>query len=420
MPAWRTCTTRSNGPDAMIGLSSKSPAWRPGTRLAGALILLVIVAAFVFAARGLLLPVVLAWLLAYLLAPVLQWIRLRTKLPRLASAAILFGLLGAALAGAGAGVGLAIGQQFGGLVESLIRISERVPTQLQQIVQTPIVLGPWVIDLSRTNADPLVSALASILQPFLSQTGSLLATVASATASTVGVIVLAVILCFYMLVDLEGMQERLAAWAPPDHRGDFLRLLDETALVWRSFVRGRLLVGLVVGLVVAAVLAVLGVRFALVLGLIAGLLDVVPFFGPLVAGAIGVVVAFFQGSNWWGLHPLAFAGIVLGVFLVIEEFEHTVLLPNILGFSLRMRPLTVLLSAIVGASLAGVAGLLLAQPGAATLGVWLGYFYRKVAGLDPWPQPPPPPSRPRQWQWPWDRGPRHRPRKEEKPPDDAV
>jgi predicted PurR-regulated permease PerM len=162
------------------------------------------------------------------------------------------------------------------------------------------------------------------------------------------------------------------------------------------------LLGLVLGSVVAAVLAAMGVRFALVLGLIAGVLDIVPFFGPFVAGLIAVVVAFFQGANWWGLHPLAFAAIVLGAFLVIQQIENTILIPGILGFSLKMRPLTVLLAAMAGGSLAGVVGVLLAQPVAAMLRVWFFYFYRKTAGLDPWPEPPsPPPVRAPRRAWPW-------------------
>jgi len=370
--------------------------------LAGALVLLVLVAALLYALRSLLLPIMLALLLAYMLAPVMRWLRRRLKVPRILSVILIFVVLGAVLGGAATGLGLAASQQLGGLIEDLILLSDQVPDQLQQIADAESVIGPWVYDLSVVNAEPIVSAVASILQPFLSQTGTLLATLASATASAVGVIALIAIIAFYMLVDLDGAEERLADWAPPDYRQDFLRLLQETTLVWRAYVRGQLLLGLVLGTVVAAVLAALGVRFALVLGLIAGVLDIVPFFGPFVAGLIAVVVAFFQGTNWWGLHPLAFAAIVLGAFLVIQQIENTILIPGILGFSLKMRPLTVLLAAMAGGSLAGVVGVLLAQPVAAMLRVWFFYFYRKTAGLDPWPEPPsPPPARASRRAWPW-------------------
>jgi len=383
--------------------------------------LLLVIAGLLYAVRGLLLPILLGLLLAYMLAPILTWLRRRTGLSRLASAIIVFVILLLVIGGAAAGLGLAASQQLGGLIEDLILLSDQLPDQLQKVTEAEIVIGPWVFDLSSINAEPLVSALASILQPFLSQTGTLLATLASAAASAVGVIAMVAILAFYMLVDLDGAEERLAAWAPPDYQQDFLRLFQETTLVWRAFVRGQLVLCLVLGLVVAAVLAILGVRFALVLGLLAGVLDVVPFFGPFVAGVIAVIVAFFQGSNWWGLHPVAFTAIVLGVFLVIQQIENNILVPGILGSSLKMSPLTVLLAAMVGGSLAGVAGVLLAQPVTAMLRVWLTYFYRKTAGLDPWPTPPtPPPARPARLRWPWDRRLKRRSLPgEEEPPHDG-
>ncbi len=114
------------------------------------------------------------------------------------------------------------------------------------------------------------------------------------------------------------------------------------------------------------------------------------------------MVAFFQGANWWGLHHWPLPPSCLAAFLVIQQIENTILIPAILGFSLKMRPLTVLLAAMAGGSLAGVVGVLLAQPVAAMLRVWFFYFYRKTAGLDPWPEPPsatcrsaPAPA------WPW-------------------
>jgi len=377
----------------------ESPPWRPSSRLAGAVILLILMAGLLYALRSLLLPVLLALLLAYMLAPLVHWLERRARMPRLGGALLVFVALGLLLGGAATGLGLAASQQLGGLIEDLILLSNQVPDQLQRIAVAQVVIGPWAFDLSKMNAEPFVSGLASILQPFLSQTGTILATLASATASAVGVIALIVVVAFYMLVDIDGAEERLAAWAPPEFRGDALRLLKETTLVWRAFVRGQLLLALVLGLVVAAVLAALGVRFALVLGLIAGILDVVPFFGPFIAGLIAVVVAFFQGANWWGLHPLAFAAIVLAAFMIIQQIENTVLIPGILGYSLKTRPLTILLAAMAGATLAGVVGVLLAQPVTAMLRVWLTYFYRKTASLDPWPEPPPPPPAPRRGWW---------------------
>jgi predicted PurR-regulated permease PerM len=215
----------------------------------------------------------------------------------------------------------------------------------------------------------------------------MVASVAGATAQAVGVLVVILVLGYYMLIDFGELDDSFVGMVPRAYRADFRRLLDETGLVWNAFFRGQLLLGLIVGGLVAVVLTILGVRFSLVLGLIAGVLEFVPIFGPAIAGLISVLVALFQGSNWWGLSVWAFGGIVLVVFVLIQQVENNILVPRIIGHSLNLHPILVLLGALVGGLLAGVLGLLLAAPSVATLRLWLGYVYRKVVGLETWPRP---------------------------------
>lgn len=379
-----------------------SPRWQPGTRLAVGVLLLVAVVAVGYRLRQLLAPAILALLLAYLLQPLAAGLRTRLRLSRALSVLLAYLIVGLVLAGLGTGMGFAISQQVAGLVADLRHISRDIPLALEQLGHLTLALGPWTLDLSTVNLDPLLSSLASALQPLLSQTGALIASAASATASAVGLIVLVLVLSVYILLDLESLGRSIAAAAPPDYRGDVQRLLQESGTVWQAFLRGQLILAVAVGALVAAVLTALGVRFSLVLGLIAGLLEFVPIFGPAIAGLIAVVVALFQGSNWWGLPPLGFALLTLAVFFLIQQVENTVLVPRILGLSLRLSPVFVLLGALAGGALAGVLGILLAAPVMATLRLWLGYVYRKVVGLDTWPapviEPHSPSARPGWWQ----------------------
>jgi predicted PurR-regulated permease PerM len=89
-------------------------------------------------------------------------------------------------------------------------------------------------------------------------------------------------------------------------------MMVEAGRVWHAFLRGQLLMGLAVGTATAVILSILGVRFALGLGLLAGVLEFVPVFGPWITGLISVLVALFQSTNFWGLSPLTFALFVLG------------------------------------------------------------------------------------------------------------
>jgi predicted PurR-regulated permease PerM len=282
---------------------------------------------------------------------------------------------------------LSVSQQIIGLVQDLTQLSTHLPAQLQALSQSTLHLGPWVVDLSIVNLDPLVNSLASTLQPVLSQTGSLLATAVGATASTVGILVLVLVMGYYLARDFGHLDDHFLGLVPGPYREDFHKLLDETGRVWQAFLRGQVILALAMGMSSAAVFAALGLRFSLGLGLIAGLMEFVPLFGPIIAGLLAVLVALFQPTNWWGLTPIVYALVVLGGAAILQQLENNILVPRIIGHSLNLHPLIVLLAALSGGILAGVLGILLAAPTVATLRMWLGYIYRKTVGLETWPQP---------------------------------
>jgi predicted PurR-regulated permease PerM len=303
---------------------------------------------------------------------------------------LLYILLLLVFAGATTSAGLALTQQLVGLVSDMAALSSQLPAFLQELSQTTLVVGPWIIDLSQVNLAPIVEPLAAILRPLVSQTGAILASIAGATASVVGLILAVMLFGYYLLLDFGVMDTYLLDHVPVVYRADFARLMESTRRVWQAFVRGQLILGLVVGVTVAIALAAIGLRFALVLGIIAGILELVPTFGPVIAGILAVLVALFQGSNYLGLTPLGFALVVAAVSILIQQLENNFLVPRILGGSLNLHPLVILIAAIVGAGLAGVLGVLLAAPVVATLRLWVGYMYRKVVGLETWPPDPPP------------------------------
>jgi hypothetical protein len=101
-----------------------------------------------------------------------------------------------------------------------------------------------------------------------------------------------------------------------------------------------------------------------------------------------------------GLSPIYFALLILGVQILLQQLENNFLVPRIIGGSLNLHPIVILVGAIVGASLAGITGLLLSAPVIASLRLFGRYVYRKVFDLDPWPEPPPPPASPPKFEWP--------------------
>jgi predicted PurR-regulated permease PerM len=380
-----------------MALPSKptSPPWQPGTRLVAGVIILIFFIWLFYSVRQLATPLILAMFLAYVFHPLVTKFVGVSRMPRWLVVVVFYIVLIILMMGATTGIGLAISQQITGVIDDLGMLSEEIPRQLQELQTQVISIGPWELDLNQINIGPLIDQLSSTLQPILLGTGTILASLVGSAASAVGVVVLALVMGFYLLLDFSQLKVALLDLIPDSHDEDVETLLENTGKVWQAFLRGQLLLGVVIGSIVSIALTIIGMRFALGLGLIAGLLEFVPIFGPVISGMIAGLVALFQVSNWLGLTPLGYAILVLIIFTVIQQVENNILVPRIIGHSLNLHPLIVLLAALAGGILGGVLGVLLAAPFVATLRIWLGYIYRKIVGLGTEPEPilGPPPKR---------------------------
>ena len=360
---------------------TSSPDWQPGTRLAVGVLMVVLAALLLYRLRQLLAPVILAFLLAYILYPVVRRLEVRLRSSRGIAVGLVYLIILLLLGGTTTGIGIAVSQLLAGFGQFLERISQQLPEFVDRLMVLQFQIGPWAIDLSRVEylADSLTSAVA----PLVSQTGSLLSGVAGATASFVGNALIVLVIAFYVLLYFERIRDWLIEAAPAPYQADARALLGSTGVIWHAFLRGQLILGLVVGVAMALTMSILGVRFALGIGLIAGVLEFVPIFGALVTGIISVLVALFQGPNPWGLTPFGFALVVAGASILIQQIENNVLVPRIIGHSLDLNPLVVILALLAAGSLAGVVGLLLAAPAVATLKLVFGYLYWKTVGVQP-------------------------------------
>lgn len=361
--------------------AANSPGWQPGTRLAVGVLMIILASLLLYLLRQLLAPVILALLLAYILYPVVRRLEKRLGSRRGLAVGLVYVVILLLLGGTTTGIGIAFSRGLASLGEFLERVSRGLPEFVDGLVDLQFVVGPWVVNL--TSIEYLAESLTSAITPLLSQTGSLLTGLAGATATLVGNALILLVIGFYVLLYFERIQDWLISLVPAPYQNDARTLMSDTGKIWQAFLRGQLLLALVVGVATAVVMAILGVRFALGIGLIAGVLEFIPIFGPLVTGIISVLVALFQGSNYWGLTPFVFALVVAGASLVIQQIENNILVPRIIGHSLDLNPLVVILALLAAGSLAGVVGLLLAAPAVATLKLIFGYLYWKTVGLQP-------------------------------------
>jgi predicted PurR-regulated permease PerM len=208
--------------------------------------------------------------------------------------------------------------------------------------------------------------------------------VVSAALSTL----LLAVLIYFLTKDGRQLGITVKNLVLPAYQPEVEELGRRLDVVWKSFFRGQIVLSLVVGFVVFLSTSLLGLPGALVLGILAGLLEVIPNLGPVLALIPAVLVALVQGSNVLPVSNLIFALIVVLVYVVIQQVENNYLVPRIMGHSLNLHPVFVLVGVVVGASFAGVLGAFLAAPVLASLKVLGLYAHAKVVDRDPLAEPP--------------------------------
>src|SRR3972149_6009969 len=134
------------------------------------------------------------------------------------------------------------------------------------------------------------------------------------------------------------------------------RMLGKVHGVFGTFLRGQLLLMLSIFLMTAIVLSVVGLRHALPLALIAAFLEIIPIIGPIVAAVPAVVIAVFQEPTPLGLSGVAYPMLIIGVYVLIQQTENHLLVPNIIGRSAALHPAAVVFAVLAGATIGGLLG----------------------------------------------------------------
>jgi predicted PurR-regulated permease PerM len=380
-----------------------SPRWGVFTKFLVALVAVAATGALFVRFQQLIAPLVLAIAIAYLLRPLVAAVVVRTRLPWGAAVAVVYGVLLLLCASLLTIAGYAILQQLQDVYAAVQNIALRWPEHLQRILAAPVSFGPFSFDLSRPleigafrldlsqmNWQPIYDQVLGAIEPALSRSGVVIRSLATGTAETLGWSLFVLVASFYLLFDWRRIAPSIGRLVPAGYAGDARRLVGALGPIWNAFLRGQIRLAIVMGLANGLAMATLGVRYAVVLGLLGGLLEFIPIVGPFILGATAVAVALFQPSNWLGLGPLPYALVVLAVAILLQQLENNFLVPRIIGGTLNLNPVMILVGAIVAADLAGIVGLLLSAPVLATLRLFGRYVYRKLFDLDPWDDPPAP------------------------------
>jgi len=194
----------------------------------------------------------------------------------------------------------------------------------------------------------------------LGLTGTALSITKSVISIVLGTITVA-FLTFFMLLEGPNWMERFYGLLPPESRPRWENVCNQIYRTVGGYVTGNLLISLIAGASTTLVLIVMGVPFAVALGLLVAILDLIPLAGATIAAVVIGAVAF--------IHSIVAGIVVVAFFIVYQQIENHFLQPVVYGRTVQLSPLVVLIAVLIGAELAGILGALGAIPVAGAIQV---------------------------------------------------
>ena len=314
---------------------------------------------------GVLGPFFFSIAMAYLLNPLVDWL-VKRRLKRTLASTIVLLVFMIALATLGIFLVPQLVQEIGNLIEQTVTALPQVKDWIQKTVLTTLSRLPVDAQkLQNALLEDLPSKLQTVLNTLLKGALNFTATTSAVLGQLLNVILIPV-LTFYFLNDGRQLWEQFVLRLVPENRRTGVQHQVQIADDMMSgFLRGQITVMAILAVLTSIGLWLAGVPYALFVGLMAGLLNIIPYVGLLITLILTLVVALFTAN------PAATAGKALIVFAIVQGLEGAVISPKIVGEKVGLHPMIVILSVLVGAQFFGFWGLLLAVPVAAIINVFV-------------------------------------------------
>lgn len=308
--------------------------------------------------------ILIAAILATGLSPLVEglaqrtWTRRRRRMPRSAAIAVVY-----------LGVLVALALAGGLLVTPIVAESRRFVESAPELYKG---LREMLAGFQQRYA--WLPTLTAVLDRLPNEAGRLTAYVGAATGvafRVFGVVVSAItalVLSIYMLLEGPAVKQGFLWLFPRQRRGQIEAMLGHVGLKFGGWLRGQLLLGLILGIAAGLGTWAIGLPYPLLLGLAAGITELIPMVGPVLGAVPAVLVALF-GSTWQVVAAIVF-------FTVIQQIEGHILVPRVMKQAVGLSPLLTIVAIMVGAKLMGILGALLAVPVAAVLQVLAGEAVR--------------------------------------------
>lgn len=337
------------------------------------LVLMVAAGALMYLLAPILMPFVAGFLLAYLGNPVVERLN-RWKIPRMIAVSIVFFVITLVFL-------ILVGILIPAIRDQIIYLNKKMPDFVKWLNTQAL---PWVqstfqVDLAHLDFQSLTELLNTSWQEAGSVAGQLISKIAQSGMQIVGALAslaLIPIVTFYLMLDWQKLVTASYQLLPRQAEGTIRKLASECDDVLGAFLRGQFVVMICLSIVYAVGLKVVGLDIAVIVGLIAGLGSIIPYFGFTIGIIIATIAAIFQFQEFL---PVVWIWTVFGIGQIIEGW---VLIPYLVGNKVGLHPVAVIFAILAGGQLFGFFGMLLAIPVASIVVVLMRYFRRRYFASD--------------------------------------
>lgn len=352
--------------NSLVVANTPRPRWPTSTKVVVSVSLLVLAVYLLDRFSAAIAPLILAMILAFILKPLVDLLQGRLRMPRGLAALVVYLALVSILIVVPAALVPRVIEQFRQVNLDLISLAG----QVEALISRTVTIAGVDLDLGAASQQASQS-LEALMQPVFGQSIVVLLDVITSVVWLIFILVIS----FYLIKDSQALWRWIEKLPPREYRADFLKLKTEVYEIWRDFLRGQLVLAGVVTVIFSLAGLVLGLPFALALGLLAGLLEFIPSLGHGIWLVVATVLTLIEGSTWLPLPSWIVAVVLIGLHLVFQQVDLNFLIPRIIGRRVHLHPLVVILGIAAGATFAGVLGVVLAAPTIASARV-LGRYLR--------------------------------------------
>ena len=322
----------------------------------------VVLLGLLYLIKDILLMLVGAMVIAFAIEPLAKSLR-KYNIPRAISVIVVYLLFIGLIA-------IALRLVLPALAEQTTQIAQQVPqivSGLERTVGTIPGFSPETVAIQIQSAlTSFGNNLTNLTTQVFLQTKSIFTGVFS--------LFFVLVIAFYLVIEEDALKKLFRYIIPKQHVAYAELMIDRIQTKLGRWVLAQLFLGIIIGCAIGLIFWAIGFKYALALGVVAAILEVFPVVGPIMSALFGTLLALSQS--------FVFGIIALIIYIIVQQVEGQVLVPNIMRKAVGLNPLVTIIAVLLGGRLAGVPGIILAVPIATIFSIMLGDFFSTAAGDD--------------------------------------